>query len=282
MMSTVNRRILPGFHASLGFALVYLTLLVLIPLGACFVKTLSLGFAGFWDAVWTERARAAYLLTFGTSLAAAALDTLLGLVVAWVLVRYQFPGKRLMDSLIDLPFALPTAVAGLVYVSLYYRNGWLGQYLWPLGIELAYSRAAIVWVLTFLGLPFIVRTIQPVLETFEIEQEEAASSLGASRFQTLTRVILPAMLPAIITGFALAFARCLGEYGSIVFVAANMPFKTEIAPVLIVGKLEGATYETGTTGYAEATALASVLLVLSFGMLIVINLLQHWSRRHEA
>jgi len=280
-MSTVNRRILPGFHASLGFALLYLTALVLLPLAACFIKTFSLTFSEFWAAVSTERARAAYLLTFGTSFVAATISSVLGLIVAWVLVRYEFPGKRLFDAIIDLPFALPTAVAGLVYVSLYYNRGWFGQFLYPLGIELAYTRAAIVWVLTFLSLPFIVRTVQPVLETFEVEQEEAAASLGANRFQTVTRVVLPALVPALITGFALAFARCLGEYGSVVFVAANMPFKTEIAPVLIVGKLEGATYDDGGTGYAEATALASVLLVISFSMLIVINLLQHWSRRHE-
>jgi sulfate transport system permease protein len=272
-MATVNRRVLPGFYLSLNFTLLYLTLLVLVPLAACFVKAASLTGAQFWAAVWTERARSAYLLTFGTSLAAAAIDVFLGLLVAWVLVRYEFPGKRLFDALIDLPFALPTAVAGLVFSSLYVKNGWLGQFLVPLGIELAYTRAAIVWVLTFIGLPFLVRTIQPVLETFETEQEGAAASLGASRWQTFRHVILPSLYPAVITGFALAFARSLGEYGSVVFVSGNMPLKTEIAPVLIVARLE-------EFAYAEATAIAVVLLLISFAMLVLINWLERWSKRH--
>lgn len=275
-MATANRNVLPGFAPTLSFTLVYLSALVLIPLTACFLKAATLlGPAEFWAAVWTPRARAAYLLTFGASGAAALLSCVFGLLVAWVLVRYEFPGKRLFDSLIDLPFALPTAVAGLVFASLYADQGWFGQFLVPLGIELTYTRAGIVWVLTFIGLPFIVRTVQPVLETFEHEQEEAAASLGATRWQTFRRVILPGLYPALVTGFALAFARCLGEYGSVVFVAANKQYQTEIAPVLIVSKLEA--FE-----YGEAAAVACVLLVVSFAMLIVINGLQRWSRRHES
>ncbi|HEX8200704.1 MAG TPA: sulfate ABC transporter permease subunit CysT [Isosphaeraceae bacterium] len=274
-MSSVNRRVLPGFALSLGYTLVYLGILVLIPLAACFAKASTLSVSGFWGAIWTARSRAAYALTFGTSLVAAVLDVGLGLLIAWVLVRYEFPGKRLFDALIDLPFALPTAVAGLVYSSLYVKNGWLGQYLVPLGIELAYTRWAIVWVLTFVGLPFAVRTIQPVLEDFEHEQEEVAATLGATRWQTFRRVILPTLYSAILTGFALSFARGLGEYGSVVFVSGNMPLRTEIAPVLIVARLE-------EFAYGEATAIAVVLLVVSFVMLITINWLERWSKRHEA
>lgn len=272
-MSTVNRRVMPGFYPGISYTLAYLSLLVLIPLGACFFKAATLSSDEFWRAVWTPRARAAYALTFGASFAAAVLATIFGLIVAWVLVRYDFPLKRLFDSLIDLPFALPTAVAGLVYRSLYVENGWLGQYLVPLGIELALTRSGIVWVLTFLAVPFIVRTVQPVLETFEAEQEEAAASLGANRFATFRRVILPTLYPAIITGFALAFARCLGEYGSVVFIAGNKQFDTEIAPILIVSRLE-------ETEYGEAAAIAMVLLGMSFAMLIVINWLERWSRRN--
>jgi sulfate transport system permease protein len=280
-MATVHRRILPGFQPALTYTLAYLTVLVLIPLAACFAQALSLSFADFWSAVWNERARAAYLLTFGASAAAAAVNLLLGLLIAWVLARYDFPLKRLFDAIIDLPFALPTAVAGLVYSSLYVKNGWLGQYLVPLGIEAAYSRLAIVLVLTFIGLPFVVRMVQPVLEEFDRELEEAAASLGASRWQSFRWVILPALLPALATGFALAFARGLGEYGSVVFVSANMPLKTEIAPVLIVARLEGATFE-GATAYGQATAIAVVLLLCSFALLLVINGLERWSRRYEA
>jgi sulfate transport system permease protein len=272
-MATVNRRVLPGFYLSLNVSLIYLGVLVVIPLAACFAKAASLTWGQFWQAVWTERARAAYLVTFGTSLAAAVLDVFLGFLIAWVLVRYEFPGKRFFDAIVDLPFALPTAVAGLVYSSLYVRSGWLGQFLVPLGIELAYTRAAIVWVLTFVGLPFVVRTVQPVLETFDAEQEEAAASLGANRWQTFRHVILPGLYPAVITGFALAVARGLGEYGSVVFVSGNLPLKTEIAPVLIVARLE-------EFAYGEATAIAVVLLLISFGMLILINWLEHWSKRH--
>jgi sulfate transport system permease protein len=279
-MATVNRRALPGFTPSLSFSLAYLTLLVLIPLAACFVRASSLSAGQFWAAVWTERARAAYLLTFGTSLASAALDTVFGLLIAWVLVRYDFPFKRLFDALIDLPFALPTAVAGLVYSSLYVKSGWLGQFLVPIGIELAYSRLAIVWVLTFIGLPFIVRAVQPVLEDFDRELEEAAASLGASRLQTFRRVILPSLAPALLTGFALAFARALGEYGSVIFVSSNIPLQTEIAPRLIVDLLLQGNDQG--SDYAAPTAIAVVLLLFSFGMLIVINGLEAWSKRHAS
>jgi len=274
-MSNVNRQVLPGFSLSLSYTLIYLTALVLLPLAACFVKAASLSFEQFWAAVWTERARAAYLLTFGASLTAATVNVLLGLLIAWVLVRYEFPLKRLFDALIDLPFALPTAVAGLVFSSLYVQNGWLGRFLVPWGIEAAYSRLAIVLVLTFVGLPFVVRAVQPVLADLDAEVEEAAWSLGATRWLTFRRVVLPALAPALVTGFALAFARGLGEYGAVVFVSGNMPLRTEIAPVLIVGRLE-------EFAYAEATAIAVVLLLISFSVLVVINLLERWSRSHEA
>ncbi len=268
-------RILPGYRLSLGFTLAYLTVLVATPLAACLAKVSSLSAHEFVDAVWTERARAAYLLTFGASFAAAAINVPLGLLLAWILVRYEFPLKRVLDSLIDLPFALPTAVAGLVYANLYVPNGWFGRYLVPLGIQGAYSRLAIVLVLTFIGLPFVVRTVQPVLETTDAEIEEAAASLGATRAQTFVRVLLPSLLPALTTGFALTFARSLGEYGSVVFVSGNIMFKTEIAPVLIVNQLE--EYH-----YAEATAIALVLLAGSFATLAVINSLERWSRRYES
>ena len=272
-MSVANRRILPGFRSSLSFTLVYLTLLVLVPLVACFLKASSLSLEEFWRAVWTERARAAYLLTFGASVAAAFADTVCGLLIAWVLVRYEFPFKKVLDSLIDLPFALPTAVAGLVYGNLYVQKGWLGRYLVPLGIQGAYSRFAIVLVLTFIGLPFVVRTVEPVLESLEAELEEAAACLGATRWQTFTRVIFPPLVPALLTGFALAVARGVGEYGSVVFVSGNMPFKTEIAPYLIVQRME-------EFAYAEATAIAVVLLVISFVLLGCINILERRSLRH--
>jgi sulfate transport system permease protein len=269
----VAGRILPGFRLSLGYTLVYLTLLLAVPLAACLAKVSSLTASQFAAAVWTERARSAYLLTFGASFAAAAINVPLGLLLAWILVRYEFPFRRILDSLIDLPFALPTAVAGLVYANLYVKNGWLGQFLVPLGIQAAYSRLAIVLVLTFIGLPFVVRTVQPVLETIDAEIEEAAASLGATRLQTFSRILLPALGPALTTGFALTFARSLGEYGSVVFVSGNIMFKTEIAPVLIVNQLE--EYH-----YAEATAIALVLLAGSFATLAVINSLERWSRRH--
>ncbi len=270
-MIDVNRRVLPGFRLSLGYTLFYLTLLVLIPLTACFLKAASLSVPDFVAAVWTPRARAAYALTFGASFAAAFVNIFLGVLVAWVLVRYEFPFKRLFDALVDLPFALPTAVAGLVYSSLYVKAGWLGRFLVPLGIEGSYSRLAIVLVLSFIGLPFVVRTLQPVLDNLDAEIEEAAACLGATRGQTFTRVIAPALLPAMVTDFALAFARGLGEYGSVVFVSGNMPMKTEIAPVLIVAALEEFRYR-------EAAAIAVVLLVASLTMLVLINLLERWSK----
>ncbi len=272
-MSTLNRRILPGFRLSLSYALTYLTILALMPLAACFAKASTLTWETFWGTVWTERTLAAYLLTFGASFAAAVVDVALGLLIAWVLVRYEFPLKQLFDAIIDLPLALPTAVAGLVYSSLYVQKGWFGQFLVPMGIEGAYSRLAIVLVLTFIGLPLMVRTMQPVLATFDDETEEAAMCLGASRLKTFLYVILPTLYPAIVTGFALAFARALGEYGSVVFVSGNMPYRTEIAPVLIVARLE-------EFAYGEATAVAVVLLVSSFSMLVSINLLERWSKRY--
>jgi sulfate transport system permease protein len=267
--------VLPGFRLSLGYTVFYLSVLVLIPLAACFVKASSLSLNQFVAAIWTERARAAYALTFGTSLASAVANVLLGLLVAWVLVRYEFPLKRLFDALVDLPFALPTAVAGLVYSNLYVPSGWLGRFLCPLGIDGAYSRLAIVLVLTFTGFPFVVRTVQPVLGSLDAELEEAASILGASRWQTFRRVLLPPLVPALITGFALAFARALGEYGSVVFVSGNMPYKTEIAPVLIVARLE-------EFAYGEATAIAVVLLTTSFALLGLINLLERWSKAYAS
>ena len=271
--TATTARVLPGFRWSLGWTLAYLTLLVLVPLGATFARASSLGWSEFVDAVWTERARAAYRVTFGASLAASLASVALGLLVAWVLVRYPFPGRRLVDSLVDLPFALPTAVAGLVYSDLYVEKGWFGRHLVPPGIHGAYSWLAIVLVLVFIGVPFVVRTVQPVLAEIDADVEEAAACLGATRWQTFRHVLLPMILPAAVTGFALAFARSLGEYGSVVFVSGNMPYRTEIAPVLIVSRLE-------EFQYAEATAIAVVLLVFSFTLLVGINLLERWSR-HE-
>jgi len=268
---TAANRVLPGFRLSLGYTMTYLSLLVLLPLAACFVKAGSIPLSEILAAVWTPRARAAYGLTVGASFAAALASVPLGVLVAWVLVRYRFPGKRLVDALVDLPFALPTAVAGLVYSSLYVPKGWLGQYLVPLGIHGAYSRFAVVLVLLFIGLPFVVRTVQPILEDFDAEMEEAAACLGATRAQTFLRVIAPTLLPAVVTGFALAFARGLGEYGSVVFVSGNIPFKTEIAPILIVGALE-------SFRYAEAAAIAVVLMAISLSLLVFINALERWSK----
>lgn len=269
-MTTANR-VLPGFRISLGYTMTYLSLLVFLPLAACLAKAGSLPLADFLAAVWTPRAQAAYGLTVGASLVAALASVPLGVLVAWVLVRYHFPGKRFVDALVDLPFALPTAVAGLVYSSLYVQKGWLGRWLVPLGIHGAYSRLAVVLVLLFIGLPFVVRTVQPILEDFDAEMEEAAACLGASRAQTFVRVIAPTLLPATITGFALAFARGLGEYGSVVFVSGNIPYKTEIAPILIVGALE-------SFRYAEAAAVAVVLMAISLSMLVLINALERWSK----
>jgi len=272
-MAGVNRRVLPGFSLSLGYTIFYLSVLVLLPIAACFLRASSLSFEEFWGAVWNERARAAYLLTFGVSFAAAFANLFLGLLIAWVLVRYRFPGRRLMDSLVDLPLALPTAVAGLVYSSLYVEKGWLGRYLVPLGIEAAYTRLAIFLVLIFVGLPFAVRTVQPVLEDMDMEVEEAAAALGATRWKTFYKVILPTLYPSMITGFALSFARAVGEYGAVVFVSGNKPYQTEIAPVLIVARLE-------EFAYGEATAIAVVLLIISFSTLLAVNMLQRWSRWH--
>jgi sulfate transport system permease protein len=273
-MASVNQRVLPGFSLTLGYTIFYLSVLVLLPIMACFLKAASLSCDEIWGAVWTERARAAYLLTFGAAFIAAIVNLFLGLLLAWVLIRYPFPGKKIVDSLVDLPLALPTAVAGLVYSALYVPTGWLGQYLVPLGIHGAYSRFAIVLVLIFVGLPFVVRTVQPILEDLDPEYEEAAASLGGTRWQTFHKVILPTLLPALITGFALAFARGIGEYGSVVFVSGNMPYKTEIAPILIVARLE-------EFAYGEATAIAVVLLIISFALLVLTNRLERWSMRHE-
>jgi sulfate/thiosulfate transport system permease protein len=264
--------VLPGFRLAMGFTLVYLTLVVLLPLSTLFWRSAALGPRGFWQAVTAPRVVASYELTFGASLAAAAVNGVFGFVVTWVLVRYRFPGRRLMDALVDFPFALPTAVAGIALTTLYAPNGWLGEPLAKLGIKAAFTPLGITIALTFIGLPFVVRTLQPVLEGLDPEVEEAAASLGASRLQTLRRVVLPALFPAWLTGFALAFARALGEYGSVVFIAGNMPMKTEIAPLLIVTKLE--QYD-----YAGATAIAAVTLVASFLLLLAINRLQSWSLR---
>jgi sulfate transport system permease protein len=273
MRADVNRRVLPGFGLSLGYASFYMSVLVLIPLAAVVLKSSAGGWDQFVAAAWTARARAAYGLTIGASLVAALVNIPFGVLIAWVLVRYSFPGRKVLDAIIDLPFALPTAVAGLVYSSLYVQKGWLGQYLVPLGIHGAYSRLAIVLVLIFIGLPFIVRTVQPVLQDLEADVEEAAACLGASRGQTFWRVLIPTLLPATVTGFALAFARGIGEYGSVVFVSGNMPFKTEIGPVLIVAKLEAFQY-------VDAASIALMMLVMSFSMLVVINLLERWTKRH--
>jgi sulfate transport system permease protein len=263
--------VLPGFNLALGFTLLYLSLIVLIPVSAAFVRTAELTLPEFWNVVTTPRVLASYRLTFGASFAAALLNAVFGLLVAWVLVRYSFPGKKLIDALVDLPFALPTAVAGIALTALYAGNGWIGQYLEPLGIKVAFTPAGVFVALTFIGLPFVVRTVQPVLEDLEPELEEAAATLGANRLQTFLRVIFPAIFPALVTGFALAFARAIGEYGSVIFIAGNMPMISEITPLLIITKLE--QYD-----YAGATALAVVMLVISFVLLLIINLLQWWSR----
>jgi sulfate transport system permease protein len=268
-----ERSVLPGFGLSLGFTLFYLGLIVLIPLSAAFIKTAGMSWADFVAAVWSPRVIASYRLSFLASAAAATVNAVFGLLVAWVLVRYSFPGKRIVDALVDLPFALPTAVAGIALTAIYSKNGWVGQWLEPHGLKVAYTEIGVFVALTFIGLPFVVRTLQPVLEELEPELEEASASLGANRWQTVTRVILPELLPPLITGFALAFARALGEYGSVVFISGNMPMRTEITPLLIITKLE--QYD-----YRGATALAVVMLVASFALLLVINLLQKWSRRY--
>ncbi|MBV6714974.1 sulfate ABC transporter permease subunit CysT [Paenibacillus chitinolyticus] len=267
-----TKRILPGFGLSMGFTVLYLSLLVLFPLSAVVWKTTGLTFDQFWQAVTDERVVASYKLSFGASLAAALVNTVFGLLVAWVLVRYRFPGKRFVDALVDMPFALPTAVAGIALTSLYADNGWIGSLLAPLGIKAAYSPLGIIIALTFIGLPFVVRTVQPVLQELEHETEEAAVSLGASRWRTFRRVIFPQLVPALLAGFTLAFARAIGEYGSVVFISGNMPMKTEITPLLIMTKLE--QYD-----YAGATAIALVMLIISFVLLLVTNALQMKSNR---
>ncbi|MFL9711740.1 sulfate ABC transporter permease subunit CysT [Methylobacillus pratensis] len=267
--------VLPGFNLSLGYTLLYLSLIVLIPLSAAFFKTTELSFGEFWHTVTTPRVIASYKLTFGASLFAAIINAVFGLLTAWVLTRYTFPGKKLVDALVDLPFALPTAVAGIALTAVYSANGWIGSLLEPYGLKVAFTPLGVVVALTFIGLPFVVRTVQPVLEDLEAETEEAAASLGANRWQTFHRVILPALWPALLTGFALAFARAIGEYGSVIFIAGNMPMISEITPLIIITKLE--QYD-----YTGATAVAVVMLVISFLLLLTINGLQWWSSRRNS
>jgi sulfate transport system permease protein len=265
-----QRSVLPGFGFAFGLTVLYLSLIVLIPLSAAFLKTATMTWDAFWHTVTAPRALASYRLSFGAAFIGAVINAAFGLVVAWVLVRYTFPGKRIVDALVDLPFALPTAVAGIALTAVYAGNGWIGSLLEPLGIKIAFTPVGVIVALTFIGLPFVVRTVQPVLQDLEPELEEAAATLGAGRWQTFRRVILPAVLPALITGFALAFARAIGEYGSVVFIAGNMPMVSEITPLLIITKLE--QYD-----YTGATALAVVMLVISFALLLIVNLLQWWS-----
>lgn len=261
---------LPGFKFTLGYTLIYLGLIVLIPLSAVFLKTLNLTWAQFWNTVTDPRVVASYELSFGLSLVAATINAVFGLMLAWILVSYQFPGKRFVDALVDLPFALPTAVAGIALTSLYAGNGWIGQYLEPLGIQVAFKPLGILVALVFIGVPFVVRTVQPVLEDLEKELEEASASLGANRLQTFTYVTFPILLPALLTGFALAFARAVGEYGSVIFIAGNIPMVSEITPLMIISKLE-------QFDYAGATAIALVMLIASFTLLLLINGLQAWT-----
>ncbi|HEY8241243.1 MAG TPA: sulfate ABC transporter permease subunit CysT [Kiritimatiellia bacterium] len=269
-MTTVRKtNVLPGFGLAMGFTLAYLGLIVLIPLSATFAKTATMEWSAFWSTVTSSRALAAYKLSFGTSLAAALVNGVFGAIVAWVLVRYSFPGRRLVDALVDLPFALPTAVAGIALTSIYAENGWIGRGLAELGIKVAFTPLGIMVAMIFVGLPFVVRTVQPVLADMDHDLEEAAASLGATRRQAVARVVLPTVLPALLTGSTMAFARAIGEYGSVVFISGNMPHKTEIAPLLIVTKLE--QYD-----YAGATAISVTMLIASFALLFVINLLQAW------
>jgi sulfate transport system permease protein len=270
-----QKRVLPGFGLTLGYALVYLSLIVLLPLACLLLKSTSMTWDRFWSTVTDPRVVASYKLSFGASLAAAAINTVFGLLVTWALVRYRFPGRKLIDALVDLPFALPTAVAGIALTSIYAGNGWIGQYLEALGVKVAFAPLGVVVALTFIGLPFVVRTVQPILEDLDPEIEQAAASLGAARWQTVRRVILPELLPALLTGFALAFARALGEYGSVVFISGNMPMRTEITPLLIIVKLE--QYD-----YAGAAAIAVVMLAASFALLLVINVLQWWTSSRRA
>ncbi|WP_288024050.1 sulfate ABC transporter permease subunit CysT [Thauera sp.] len=265
-------RVLPGFKLTLGYTLAYLSLIVLIPLAAVFLKTAELSFAEFWDLVTSPRVVASYKLSFGMSLAAAAINAVFGLLLAWALVRYSFPGKKLIDALVDLPFALPTAVAGISLTALYAKNGWFGQFLEPLGIQVAFKPLGVLVALVFIGLPFVVRTVQPILEDLDTELEEAAASLGAQRWQTFRHVIMPILFPALLTGFALAFARAVGEYGSVIFIAGNIPMVSEITPLMIITKLE--QYD-----YTGATAIATVMLILSFILLLAINGLQAWTAK---
>lgn len=276
-MSLALRRhtVLPGFGIALGFTLLYLSLIVLIPLSATFLRTFSLTWEAFWTAVTAPRVLASYRLTFGASFLAAGINAVFGLLVAWVLVRYRFPGKRIVDAFVDLPFALPTAVAGIALAAVYSTNGWIGSLFAPYGIKIAFTPLGVLVALTFIGLPFVVRTVQPVLEDLEPELEEAAATLGASRLQTFAKIVFPTLLPALLTGFALAFARAIGEYGSVIFIAGNLPMVSEITPLLIITKLE--QYD-----YAGATALAVVMLLISFTLLLIINLLQWWARRRRA
>lgn len=264
--------VLPGFKLTLGYTLLYLSLLVLIPLAAVFWQASSLSWQEFMDVVSTDQVVASYKLSFGASLLAAAINAVFGMMLAWVLVRYSFPGKKLIDALVDLPFALPTAVAGIALTALYAKNGWLGQYLEPLNIQVAFKPLGVLVALIFIGLPFVVRTVQPILEDVETELEEAAASLGASRWQTFRHVLLPVLLPALMTGFALAFARAVGEYGSVIFIAGNIPMVSEITPLMIISKLE--QYD-----YIGATAIATVMLAVSFVLLLLINGLQAWTMR---
>lgn len=266
------RRVLPGFKLTLGYTIFYLSLIVLIPLSALVFKTFTLSWEQFWVAVTSPSVLASYRLTFGASLIAAGVNVVFGLLVAWVLVRYKFPGKKIVDALVDLPFAFPTAVAGIALMALLAGNGWVGQLLEPYGIQLAFKPAGVVVALIFIGLPFVVRTVQPVLEDVEKELEEAATSLGATRWQTFRYVIFPSIAPALLTGFAMAFARAVGEYGSVIFIAGNMPMVSEITPLIIIGKLE--QYD-----YAGATAVALVMLVISFVLLLLINGLQAWQKK---
>lgn len=269
---TTRKNVLPGFNLSLGYTIFYLSLIVLIPLSAAFIKTTELSLNEFWAVVSTPRVVASYKLTFGASFIAALINAVFGLLTAWVLVRYTFPGKKIIDALVDLPFALPTAVAGIALTAVYSNNGWIGSWLEPHGIKVAFTPLGVVVALTFIGLPFVVRTVQPVLEDLEAETEEAAASLGANRWQTFYKIIFPAVWPALLTGFALAFARAIGEYGSVIFIAGNMPMVSEITPLIIITKLE--QYD-----YAGATAVAVVMLVISFVLLFAINGLQWWLSR---
>lgn len=265
-------RVLPGFGLSLGFTLAYLSLIVLIPLSAVFIKSLGVGWDGLWEILSSERILKSLQLSFTTALIAALINVIFGFLLAWCLVRYSFPGKRIVDALVDLPFALPTAVAGIALTSLYASTGWIGQLLEPLGIKIAYTSLGITLALIFIGIPFVVRTVQPVLSDLETELEEAASALGATRFQIVTKIILPILFPALLTGFALAFARGVGEYGSVIFIAGNIPYETEIAPLMIITRLE--EYD-----YAGATTIAVVMLIISFFILFLINLVQAWASR---